>query len=409
MPVTTAPITTNDLGEYRIPNLGPGRYYIASTSQKLANIQAAPERAATKGPEEALVPTYYPSASDAAAASQVDVGPGAEVRGIDIRLCKTRVFRVRGKVVNDGTGSPLSPASLVVYRRDAGGMSTLPVSISVVQDPKGAFELKNVPPGSYSMLIVSPSPMEMKIVTLDVTDQDLDDFTAHFGSGLDIPVTAKLEDVPAASTTDSSGKATAASPVDLSNIRVGVIAEDNLISAPSTVLGKDYKTALKGVIVDKYRLYAFGFPEGAYLKAATFGDQDALANEIDLRQGATGSLQITVGLAAAQVNATVHNDKGEPVQGAHVTVIPKDPKGRIDLARPGETDQNGLAQVHGIVPGEYNVFAWEDIEPGAAADEEFMKPFQSLGTPVKLAPGAKESLQLTLITREAMDQANSKR
>jgi hypothetical protein len=192
-------------------------------------------------------------------------------------------------------------------------------------------------------------------------------------------------------------------------VRVGLIAENNWSSSPSTVLGKDYKAMFKGVSVDKYRIYAANLPDGAYVKSITFGDQDALANELDLRQGATGSVQITIGLAAAQVSATVHDDKGDPVQGVHVTVIAKESNGRVDLAKVGETDQNGFAQVHGIVPGEYRVFAWEDIEPGAAADEEFLKPFLSLGTPVKLAASGKESLQLTLITREAMDQINSKR
>jgi hypothetical protein len=200
MPASGGPIMTNDLGEYRLPNLGPGRYYIASTSQKLANIQTNPERAPAKGPEDALVPTYYPNVADAAAASPVDVGPGAEVRGVDVRLHKARVFRVRGKVIDDSTGTPLSPASLVVYGRDAGAMSFLPMSVAIAQDARGSFELKNIPPGSYSLLIISVSSRESKMISLDVTDQDVEDFTAHFGSGVDIPVTAKTDDVAAAST-----------------------------------------------------------------------------------------------------------------------------------------------------------------------------------------------------------------
>jgi protocatechuate 3,4-dioxygenase beta subunit len=411
MPVSGGqPASTNDLGEFRISNLAPGRYYIASASQKMGGVQAGPERDDSKGPEEALVPTYFPSAADADSASQVDVGPGAEVRGIDIRLRKTRVFHVRGKVVDDATGSPLSPASLIVYRREAtGGMSLLPTSTSFVPDTKGSFELKNIPSGSYAMLIVSPNPMQIKMVAFDIADQDVDNFTAHFGAGVDVPVTAKVADVPAASASQSNGQTGASPPADLGNIRVGLIADDILINPPSTVLGKDSKATLKGVFLDRYRVYAAGLPDGAYLKAATFGDQDVLTSELDLRQGATGTLQLTIGLAAAQLSVTVHNDKGEPVQGAHVTVIAKDSKGRIDLARAGQTDQNGVAQVHGIVPGEYNVFAWEDIEPGAAADEDYLKPFLSLGTPVKVAPSEKQSLQLTLITHEAMDQINSKR
>src|SRR5258708_29203404 len=53
----------------------------------------------------------------------------------------------------------------------------------------------------------------------------------------------------------------------------------------------------------------------------------------------------------------------------------------------------------GVIPAEYNVFAWEDIEQGAADDEDFRKPFDTLGTKVKLSEGSKESVQLTEIGR----------
>jgi hypothetical protein len=55
------------------------------------------------------------------------------------------------------------------------------------------------------------------------------------------------------------------------------------------------------------------------------------------------------------------------------------------------------------------VFAWEDIEPGAADDEDFRKPFDSLGTKVKLSEGSKENVQLTVITRAAVEEEKSKR
>jgi len=60
-------------------------------------------------------------------------------------------------------------------------------------------------------------------------------------------------------------------------------------------------------------------------------------------------------------------------------------------------------------PVEYMVLAWEDIESGAADDEEFRKPFESKGTRLKLSEGSKESLQLTAITRAAIEEEKSKR
>src|SRR5260370_25725084 len=100
----------------------------------------------------------------------------------------------------------------------------------------------------------------------------------------------------------------------------------------------------------------------------------------------------------------VRTDRANALAGGIVTLVPKDPKARTDLSKPFSADQNGNIRMHGIVPAEYMVFAWEDIESGAADDEEFRKPFESKGTKVKLAEGSKESLQLTAIARAAVEE-----
>jgi hypothetical protein len=145
------------------------------------------------------------------------------------------------------------------------------------------------------------------------------------------------------------------------------------------------------------------------LKSAKFGDRDALESGIDLRQGAGGSLDLVIAAPAAQISGVVHNDKGEPSPGAIITLVPKDAKARTDLSKSGTADQNGNIRMRGIVPGEYNVFAWEDIEAGAADDEEFRKPFDGKGTKVKLSEGSKENLTLTVITRAAVEGEKAKR
>src|SRR5258708_1387725 len=287
------PILTNDLGEFRAPNLSPGRYYVIASPQKIADIQSGIERAATKGPAEGSVPTFYPNAADPAGASPVEVGPGAEVRGIDLRLRKTRVFRISGKVMNAATGTPLSPAMIMVFRREAGGMSTMPSSMYMVQGDKGAFELRNVPAGGYSLLAMSTNPADLmlQMSTLDVTDQDIQDMVITLGAGLEIPVTAKLEGAPPPPPADESKpeETTAKKPnpsTDLNNVRIVLSLDDNPMASLSTVqLGKDGKGLLKRVNPDKYKLVVAGLPDGTYLKSARFADRDAFESAIVLSQG----------------------------------------------------------------------------------------------------------------------------
>jgi protocatechuate 3,4-dioxygenase beta subunit len=414
VPAMSTLVLTNDLGEFRAPNLSPGRYYVATSPQKIADIQMGTERsAATKGETEGPIPTYYPNATDATTASPVDVGPGAEVRGIDVRVRKARVFRIAGKLINAATGTPVSPGMLMVFRKQAGGMSTIPVSIYAVQGDKGVFELRNIPPGSYSMLAMSTNPQDMMMMmqSVDVTEQDIEGMIVSLGSGVEIPVTAKLEGVqpPPDQDPNSPDKKTDAA-LDLSNVRIILNLEENPMASLSTAqIGKDNKALLKKVSIDHYRLIVVGLPRGTYLKSAKYGDRDVLESGIDLRQGAAGSLDLVIAAPAAQLTGAVHNEKGDPVPGAMITLVPKDPKGRTDLSRSGTADQNGNIRMLGIIPAEYNVFAWEDIEQGAADDEDFRKPFDSLGTKVKLSEGSKESIQLTVITRAAVDEAKSRK
>ncbi len=414
IPAVQTLVLTNDLGEFRAPNLSPGRYYVATSPQKIADIQSGTERSAAKGETQGFIPTYYPNADDPSTASPVDIGPGAEVRGIDVRLRKARVFRVTGKVMNAATGTPMNPAMLIVFRKQAGGMSTVPVSMYAVQGDKGAFELRNIPPGSYSMLAMSTNPQDMMMImqSVDVTEQDIEGMIVSLGSGVEIPVTAKLEGVQPPPDQDAANNADKKPDpaTDLSNVRIILNLEDNPIASLSTVqIGKDNKAVLKKVSIDKYKLLVVGLPRGTYLKSAKYGDRDVLESGIDLRQGAAGSLDLVIGAPAAQLTGIVHNDKGEPVPGAMITLVPKYPKGRTDLSRRGTADQNGNIRIFGVIPAEYNVFAWEDIEQGAADDDDFRRPFDSLGTKVKLSEGSTESVQLTVISRAAVEEAKSRK
>lgn len=413
----TALVMTNDLGEYRVSNLSPGRYYIATSPQRLMDIQSGTERSAAKtGQEEGNVPTYYPNGADPASASPVDVGPGAEVRGIDVRMRKARVFRVSGRLLNGATGGPMSPAMVVVFRRESGNMSTVPSSMYVVQGDKANFELRNLSPGAYNLMATSTNPSEMMITmtSLDVPEHDVENLVITLGSGAEVPVTAKFEGTlpnpPQANTNGSATPtpATQAGP-DLSSVRVVLNVEDNpLASLATTQIGKDNKGVMKRVNPEKFRLIVAGLPPGTYLKAAKFGEIDALEAGLDLRQGASGNLELLIAGPAAELTGVARNDKGEPFAGAIVTLVPTDTSHRKDTFRSGTADQNGNIHVRGIVPGEYKVFAWEDIDTGAAEDEDFRKPFDSKAVKVKLAEGSNESVVLTIIPRDQTEEQKAK-
>ena len=66
------------------------------------------------------------------------------------------------------------------------------------------------------------------------------------------------------------------------------------------------------------------------------------------------------------------------------------------------TDQYGRFTLKSIDPGEYKVFAWEDVESGAYMDPDFVKPVENQGSSVTIRESSRESLQLKLIPAEAV-------
>jgi len=50
--------------------------------------------------------------------------------------------------------------------------------------------------------------------------------------------------------------------------------------------------------------------------------------------------------------------------------------------------------IHGLAPGSYTVFAWQDLEDGAYYDAEFLKSQESNGTALKVEEGSRQKIEL---------------
>ena len=141
--------TTNDLGEYRLINLAPGRYYVNATDRRAVPNFAGERRGRAGEVQEGNITTYYPDAADVSSAVAVDVAAGSEVRGMDVRLLQAKVYSVRGKTV-DAAGVPPS-AFLTLTRKESGG--NLPAVLNgggtSQLRPDGTFEFRNIVPGTY--------------------------------------------------------------------------------------------------------------------------------------------------------------------------------------------------------------------------------------------------------------------
>ena len=220
---------------------------------------------------------------------------------------------------------------------------------------------------------------------LEVGGNHVEGLVLTLSSGADVPGSVKVED--------------ATSPIDLGNMSVNLRPTGiNFGRVPRGKVGPDSKFTLNGVAAVPYAINAGGIPSNCYVKSIQFGGRDVTETGIDMSSG--GPLEITLSATAAVVDGVVMDKENKPVAGAVVALIPKD--GAPASGR--SADENGIVSFTGLKPGEYKLIAWEDVEPGAYMDPDFVKPFDSKAKRVKLDPNGHEAVQLKAIPVEEMEK-----
>jgi hypothetical protein len=79
-----------------------------------------------------------------------------------------------------------------------------------------------------------------------------------------------------------------------------------------------------------------------------------------------------------------------------VALIPV--SGRFSQYKSATTDGKGSFSLKGVAAGEYKMLAWDDIEPDAYLDPEFVKQFAVRATSVSLKENDRQNVTLKAIS-----------
>ena len=384
---------TNDAGEYRIADLAAGRYLINATMRnQMVMFANAPAANIANKPEEEYTTTYYPAAKEETAAQPLEITAGQLAVGVDIRIQKARVYRIRGKVAG---GS--APNSLRVVVLPRGGNSFIGMFGSIRSSVKddGSFELAGVSSGSYFVTVLPMQGAQISAgkTPVDVVKENVENVTLVLSSAISIGGSIQVDPI-----VGQQEPAQNTQKVTFGSMRIQLTAmEGMLLNAPNASVKGDGSFSLEKVAPDKYRISVNGLPQGVWLKSIRAGDQDVLDGGIDLNGGAA-AIQITLGRGAGTVSGTVQDAKQQPSFGSLVTLLPDPMKeDRSDLYKVISTDQNGQFALKGISPGEYKLFAWGEIEQGSYMDPEVLKLHESKAKKITVKVNSTEQVQLTEI------------
>jgi protocatechuate 3,4-dioxygenase beta subunit len=375
---------TNDLGEYRIPDLSPGKYYVSAMPPQ-SRLQNTEDRSAVRRAEEDYVATYYPGARDIAGAVQVTAAAGAQLRNIDISLARCHTVNVSGRVVN-GSPARMQAFSISLVSTNSFGMNGgSPVNA------EGEFEIRHVMPGSYTLAAHGNEGMKSYSARrpLEVGGANVEDVILTVAPGVAVTGRARVD-----------GEAA----LPFANVQINLMPFQTgspvFGPLPNRKLNADGTFELQNVNPDHYALNISGLLNGFYVKSIRSGNLDVLANGIEIGGAPPAPLDIVLSPNAAEIAGAVQ-DAGtqQPTAGATVVLIPqeKERRGRTNLYRTANSDAGGHFTFRGLTPGEYKVFAWDEVEHGAWFDPDFMAPLEGKGAAVTIAEGGRESVQLTSI------------
>lgn len=368
---------TSDIGEFRIPNLDPGRYIVSANPGNRAQnmMQTASGEPLPETPELVFAATYYPSATDSAVAVPVDVPAGSEIRGIDVRLRRTRVFRVRGTVAGIAAGGRGGQVMVMLSPKDG---PQGPQMMAPARQPDNRFEIRGVLPGSYILHTeVRGGTQAVAMMPLEVAGNHVDNVVLNVAPGNDIPVSVKLED-------GKGGEV-------LTNVSVGLQPMLPMGGAPRAKIGEGLKGTLKNVAPMRYRVSVSGMPEGTFVRSINYAGVDIPDEGVEMLSASP--LDVTLSATAGEISAAVVDRDGKPMPNVLVALYGSDGKSTRSI----NSSDVGAAIFRGLKPGDYRLMAFEDIPPGAHQDPDFVKPFESSGTSVKLEPSGKQMVQVKVI------------
>jgi len=380
---------TNDLGEYRIADLSPGKYIVRATPPK-SQVPSANEKDAANG-RLVYVNTYFPGTLDELQAAAVEVSAGGTATA-SFAVLASHAYRVSGTVT--GVGAQGMAQLMLSSKNGQGEEQNLA--------PGGKFDFPNVLPGTYHAQVImisfgnGQSP-QIKMRTIrtpvEVNGSDVVGLQLQLDAGGDVSGKFRVEGDEKInwSELNVSLLAVAEGEEEPGGLQVAFTQPAGVQEDGSFVIkdapGGNCQLAV-GARSEKFRDY--------YTKSVLLGGREVVDTGFAVSPGTI--LEVVVSAKGAGIEGTVVDREGKPAAGASVVSIPGGGKlGRPDAYQYARADDSGHFVMRGMNPGEFMVLAFEELQGNYRAPE-FAKKYEGKGEKVELDEGGKKSMVVKLIT-----------
>lgn len=396
--------STNDLGEFRLSKLSPGNYLLLATRGG-GGMEPIVDRQPGK-PATAEAPTYFPGALDAASATAIRVNAGEERTGAEIRLQRSTVVTVAGRVTGD---LPAERRARVAIRssNDAAGfrggmvgggpMGGAPQSDGGIR-PDGTFSFRNIRPGEYTLSVVAMDRGGPKILgkqTLMVGQQDV----------LNVTLTAA-----AAPNVEGRLRADTEPPFAIGSAQISLrpaAGGGGGFGGPpvSVKAGANGAFTLSAVSRERQVVQVEGAGEGIVVKSISAGGQPLPGLDVDFSV-VSGPLEILLTNKPAKISGTLEGVAADAPRVAVWAVPDAQPltveswnrrKIKVEASA-------GTFSFDSLRPGSYRLAACEDADSDALNDASVWERVKNRTTTVKVAEGETGQVTLRVIPARELDE-----
>jgi len=333
---------TDDQGWYEFSPLQMGTYFVSATATPWYAVhqvsssagQAGTKPAADRSLDVAYPEVYYKDATEPDGALPISLRGGDHLEA-DLHLNPVPALHL---IYRMASAEPFAFSPPALERPGFGEMDSAPVSWESVSP--GLYESDGVPPGTWAVRIPGTSPDRPTLdFNLDLREdgQEIDASKGEPEGHLKASVRMVGGEKPPPEFT-----------VGLRNRNLGVWERQQVDSRGEV----EFQSVPPGT----FEVLVFA-PRRAYsLVHISLGAQQTTGDRIRVPAGRSLEVSLLVAGSTMRVEGVAERN-GQPVAGAMVVLVPRDPESNRTLFRRDQSDLDGSFSLLNVIPGSYSIVA----------------------------------------------------
>ena len=337
---------TDDLGNFRLPNLSPGSYYVSAGGLIQ---QPMREVGLKQGPAGGMHyrNTFFPGSPSLDEAQALKVGPELATNDIRFTVPTERTYAITGKVLSGAGNVALKDAEVSCERMDAAGYTYEAAGETVQLESDHSFNFSSLYPGDYTLSV-------KKIVQGVLTDLGFASVRI-----VDSNVHANIE-VGRAAEVHGRVQPSQRFAVTGKKITLEIFGWGFYLLHQSSPLEASGRFVIANLPPGEYTFAIYNQPseQPIYIKKAVCGGRDYAGRVFSLAVGTTFDCDVVLGNDTGIIHGEVSSGENAAA-GDVVVLIPEsgDLRRIPRYALTAKTDAAGQYRIAGVIPGDYLLFA----------------------------------------------------